>query len=160
MSAGAPGVLLVALDRSTVWFVVPTITPTSNSSPNCSATWTATSPRFSLTWFRSTESARPAARILRRLDLLGPAEIVSREATSFMECAKAFAAAANTELRESLVAYLRHRGQWEQASKALGLHRNTVRYRVERARELLALDLDDPAVAAETWLALRSRGLA
>lgn len=61
---------------------------------------------------------------------------------------------------DALVAYLRHRGQWEQASRDLGVHRNTLRYRVARAREALALDVDDPDTAARLWLLLRDRGLA
>jgi PucR family transcriptional regulator, purine catabolism regulatory protein len=65
-----------------------------------------------------------------------------------------------TEMLESLVAFLRCRGQWERAASSLSVHRNTLRYRVERAREVVRLDLDDPDVAAETWLELRRRGLA
>ncbi len=71
-----------------------------------------------------------------------------------------FVARASPELLQALVGYLRHRGQYEQAATSLGLHRNTLRYRVARARELLQLDLDDPDVSAETWLALRTRGVA
>lgn len=69
-------------------------------------------------------------------------------------------AGASADVVEGLVAYLRHRGQWEQAARSLELHRNTLRYRVGRARELLEVDLDDPDVAAELWLLLRTRGLA
>jgi PucR family transcriptional regulator, purine catabolism regulatory protein len=65
-----------------------------------------------------------------------------------------------TEMLESVVAYLRCRGQWERAASSLSVHRNTLRYRVERAREVVGLDLDDPDVAAETWLELRRRRLA
>lgn len=71
-----------------------------------------------------------------------------------------FLAEASLELTEALVAYLRHRGQWERTARALDLHRNTLRYRMARVRELLGLDLDDPDVAAELWLALRERGIA
>ncbi|QFR01657.1 PucR family transcriptional regulator [Streptomyces phaeolivaceus] len=52
-------------------------------------------------------------------------------------------------------AYLRHRGHWEAAARDLGVHRNTLRYRVDRVREITGLDLDDPDVAAHLWLALR-----
>lgn len=69
-----------------------------------------------------------------------------------------FLAAASPGLRDALVAYLRHRGQWEAAAASLDLHRNTLRYRVARACELLGLDLDDPDVVAQGWLALRARG--
>lgn len=88
--------------------------------------------------------------------LLPPAPAAGRVSASIDR----FAARAGAELVEALVGYLRHRGQWEQAARALDLHRNTLRHRVARARELLGLDLDDADVAAETWLALRARGIA
>lgn len=67
---------------------------------------------------------------------------------------------AGPQLMEALVAFLRSHGQWEQASRGLAVHRNTLRYRVHRAREVLELDLDDPDVTAQLWLLLRERGLA
>jgi purine catabolism regulator len=60
----------------------------------------------------------------------------------------------------ALVGYLRHRGQWEVAARALGIHRNTLRHRVARCRDQLPGDLEDPDVAAELWLVLRRRGAA
>jgi purine catabolism regulator len=63
-------------------------------------------------------------------------------------------------LVDALVGYLRHRGQWEAAARDLGTHRNTLRYRLERVRSLLAVDVDEPDVSATLWLELRSRGLA
>lgn len=60
-------------------------------------------------------------------------------------------------LLEAVEAYLRHRGHWERAARALHAHRNTLRYRIRRAEEVLGVDLDDPDVAASTWLALRAR---
>lgn len=58
-------------------------------------------------------------------------------------------------LRETVRAYLANRGQWEAAGRELGIHRNSVRYRIGQACELLGVDLDDPDVAAELWLAIR-----
>ena len=66
-------------------------------------------------------------------------------------------AAQGGELLETVRAYLAHRGQWEGAGRDLGVHRNSVRYRISRAREILGVDLDDPDVAAQLWLALRAR---
>lgn len=68
--------------------------------------------------------------------------------------------AAQPALVEAVASYLRNRGHWEAAARDLGLHRNTLRYRVERARERLGLDLDDPDLAARLWLAMRERRLA
>lgn len=64
------------------------------------------------------------------------------------------------DLVPSLVTYLRHRGQWDPASRELGIHRNTLRHRIARCHEVLGVDVDDPDVAAELWLYLRSNGLA
>jgi PucR family transcriptional regulator, purine catabolism regulatory protein len=65
-----------------------------------------------------------------------------------------------TSLRDAVVSYLRHRGQWEPASRAIGVHRNTLRHRIARCEEALGVDLGDPDVSAELWLMLRRKGLA
>ncbi|GAA5076079.1 purine catabolism regulator [Thermocatellispora tengchongensis] len=64
------------------------------------------------------------------------------------------------DLVGAVVAYLRHRGQWEGAAKELAVHRNTLRHRIGTAARVLGADLDDPDVASSLWLALRARGLA
>ena len=64
------------------------------------------------------------------------------------------------DLTTALVAYLRHRGQWDPAARTLGVHRNTLRHRISRAQELAGLDFDDPDVAALAWLHFRQTGLA
>ncbi len=64
------------------------------------------------------------------------------------------------DLVPSVVAYLRHRGNWEAAATEVGTHRNSVRYRITRAEQVLHADLADPDVAARLWLALRAAGLA
>jgi purine catabolism regulator len=60
-------------------------------------------------------------------------------------------------LLETVRAYLAHRGQWEAAGRELGVHRNSVRYRIGQACQLLGADLDDPDVSAQLWLALRGQ---
>ncbi|NEE00193.1 PucR family transcriptional regulator [Phytoactinopolyspora halotolerans] len=65
-----------------------------------------------------------------------------------------------SDVVDAVAAYLRHQGQWEAAARELGVHRNTLRYRIGRAETLLGRDLRDPDVAATTWLALRGLGLA
>jgi len=60
---------------------------------------------------------------------------------------------------QALAAYLRSHGQWEPASRDLGVHRNTLRYRVDRARELLGVDLGDIEVTSRLWLIMGRRGL-
>ncbi|GAB3489282.1 PucR family transcriptional regulator ligand-binding domain-containing protein [Nocardiopsis coralliicola] len=60
-------------------------------------------------------------------------------------------------LLASLRAYLAAAGRWDAAAEALGVHRHTLRYRINRIRELLPGDLDDPDYRTELWLALRTR---
>lgn len=52
--------------------------------------------------------------------------------------------------------YLRHHGNREASARALGIHRNTLRHRIEKVADLIGLDLDDPDVRAHLWLALRT----
>lgn len=68
-------------------------------------------------------------------------------------------ASGDTELRRTVIAYLRNRQQAERTARELGVHRNTIRPRIATAEKMLDASLDDPDVAAELWLALRDRGL-
>jgi purine catabolism regulator len=65
-----------------------------------------------------------------------------------------------TDLLGAVVAYLRHRGQWEAAANELGVHRNTLRHRIGTSMRVMDVNLDDPDVASTIWLMLRARGLA
>lgn len=62
------------------------------------------------------------------------------------------------DLVGTVTEYLRHRGHWENVSRDLGVHRNSVRHRIGIAQSLLGVDLDDPDVFAPLWLALREHG--
>ena len=46
------------------------------------------------------------------------------------------------------------------ASRDLGVHRNTLRYRLSRARDALGVDIEDPDIAARLSLLMRERGAA
>lgn len=59
------------------------------------------------------------------------------------------------DLLETVREYLRARGTWEDAARALGIHRNSLRHRIAVASGLLGIDFDDPDIAAHLWLALR-----
>jgi carbohydrate diacid regulator len=52
------------------------------------------------------------------------------------------------------------RGSVKEAAEALGMHRHTVLYRMEKVRDLLSGDLDDPSVRQRVQLALDLRRLA
>ncbi|WP_017592561.1 PucR family transcriptional regulator [Nocardiopsis potens] len=60
------------------------------------------------------------------------------------------------DLLASLRAYLAASGRWDAAAESIGVHRHTLRYRINRIRELLPGDLDDPDYRTELWLALRT----
>ncbi|WP_104052829.1 MULTISPECIES: PucR family transcriptional regulator [unclassified Arthrobacter] len=59
------------------------------------------------------------------------------------------------DLVGTVTEYLRHRGHWENASRSLGVHRNSLRHRISLASSLLGVDLDDPDVFAPLWMELR-----
>lgn len=73
---------------------------------------------------------------------------------------RALAAHKDGALVDTVATYLRHRGHWEPASRALGVHRNTLRHRIGVATTVADVDLDDPDQASRLWLALREHGLA
>jgi len=60
-------------------------------------------------------------------------------------------------LTETLAAYLRHHGSLLQAAEDLGVHRNTVRNRLDRIEALLDRSLADPQVRVDAWVALQAR---
>lgn len=58
-------------------------------------------------------------------------------------------------LEASLTVWLAQHGQTSAAAANLGVHRHTLRSRVNTAASLLQRDLDDPDTRAELWAALR-----
>lgn len=58
-------------------------------------------------------------------------------------------------IEESLATWLAHHGQTSPAATELGIHRHTLKARVQTAASLLQLDLDSPDARAELWAALR-----
>ena len=58
-------------------------------------------------------------------------------------------------LLETLAAFLRHHGSRGETGAELGVHRNTVRNRVEHIESLLGASLDDPRVRVDAWVALQ-----
>ncbi|HEX3608199.1 MAG TPA: helix-turn-helix domain-containing protein [Solirubrobacterales bacterium] len=62
---------------------------------------------------------------------------------------------AGERMRETALAYVRHRGNSVAMAAALHVHPQTARYRVTRLRELLGDQLDDPDARFELEIALR-----
>jgi PucR C-terminal helix-turn-helix domain len=72
----------------------------------------------------------------------------------------ALSPAARARLEQTLLAYLRQRGNGPRMAADLGVHPQTVRYRLARLRELLGPALDDPEARFELEVVLRARGQA
>ena len=68
----------------------------------------------------------------------------------------------HTELLKTLTQYLQHGGGYEATSQALSVHRSTLKYRLQRIRELTGFDLSDPEtrfsleLATRAWLTLQA----
>lgn len=62
-----------------------------------------------------------------------------------------------TDLVSTVSAYLERNGQAETTARQLGIHRHTLRQRLERVRLLLGRDLDDARVRTDLWVALQAR---
>ena len=65
-------------------------------------------------------------------------------------------AAPNAWLIESLAALLESGCRWSEAADRLGVHRHTLRYRMERLREQTGRHPDDPEQRMELWLAVKA----
>jgi purine catabolism regulator len=66
-------------------------------------------------------------------------------------------AAESERLLDSLAALLDSGCRWSDAAEALGVHRHTLRYRMERLREQTGRHPDDPGERMELWLAVKAR---
>jgi PucR family transcriptional regulator, purine catabolism regulatory protein len=65
--------------------------------------------------------------------------------------------AVSGRLMESLAALLESGCRWSDAAEELGVHRHTLRYRMERLREQTGRHPDDPGQRMELWLAVKAR---
>ncbi len=65
--------------------------------------------------------------------------------------------AESERLLDSLAALLDSGCRWSDAAGALGVHRHTLRYRMERLREQTGRHPDDPGERMELWLAVKAR---
>lgn len=61
-----------------------------------------------------------------------------------------------TELVQTLTTYLDHGGRYETTAQALSIHRSTLKYRLQRIRELSGYDLNDPETHFNLQLATRA----
>jgi len=68
-------------------------------------------------------------------------------------------AAHGTKLLHSLESFLHHNGHWDAAAAELGVHRHTLRKRMDRMVELIGRDIDSAHTRSELWIALKAREL-
>jgi len=66
-------------------------------------------------------------------------------------------AATNAWLLESLTALLDSGCRWSEAADRLGVHRHTLRYRMDQLRKQTGRHPDDPAQRMELWLAVKAQ---
>ena len=66
-------------------------------------------------------------------------------------------ASENTWLLESLAALLDTGCRWSDAADRLGVHRHTLRYRMDQLRKQTGRHPDDPAQRMELWLAVKAK---
>lgn len=63
------------------------------------------------------------------------------------------------DLLRTVSEFVAHGGHWEATSASLGVHRHTLRNRIERISTILGRDLTQASERAEVWLALKAREL-
>lgn len=85
-------------------------------------------------------------------------DLVARIAARRLDPLDPLTPRSRARMEETALAYLRHRGNAVAMAADLHLHPQTVRYRLQRLRELLGDQLDDPDVRFELEVALRRRG--
>lgn len=97
---------------------------------------------------------------------LGPLEIFLRTQPRDVLEAMAFSvlrplldwdAEQGSALIDTVSAFLEHNGRAEGTAKALGIHRHTLRQRLDRIAVLLGRSLENPELRADLWVALRAR---
>ena len=71
----------------------------------------------------------------------------------------AYDAAHGTDLTDTLDTFLRLDKSWKSTADAVGVHRQTIAYRLRRIEEITGRNVATTAHTAELWLALRARDL-
>lgn len=107
---------------------------------------------------RALEAATRRAAAVSRFDQLGVGllrDFGGKDATARAEAILDPLREHDEDLVRSLRTWLEHHGHWNPAAAALGIHRHTLRHRMDKVAELLGSTLDSPDVRSELWLALR-----
>ncbi|POX41105.1 DNA-binding protein [Streptomyces sp. Ru73] len=111
---------------------------------------------------RGTPEVAAADDVRHALDALRVVDAVaalSPSATDAVRELLAYDAEHGTDLPRTVAVHLAFFGDAAATARHLGIHPNTLRYRLRRVRELFGLDLEDPDVRLLTELGLRRAGL-
>ncbi|MGI8691584.1 MAG: PucR family transcriptional regulator [Geodermatophilaceae bacterium] len=94
--------------------------------------------------------------VFRMFASLPDLEDVEDYATRWLRPLVGYDATKGTELVRTLTTYLDHGGRYEATAQALSIHRSTLKYRLQRIRELSGYDLNDPETHFNLQLATRA----
>jgi sugar diacid utilization regulator len=94
--------------------------------------------------------------VLRMLAATGDLSDVERFARKWLGALADYDERKHTELLKTLTQYLQHGGGYEATSRALSVHRSTLKYRLQRIRDLTGFDLGDPETHFNLQLATRA----
>ena len=104
----------------------------------------------------SLAQATPAIPVVEWEHVLRQGPLGLIDSAAAQRFATSFLGALDGEQLEILRSFLRHHGSRLRVAEELGLHRNTVRNRLDAIEALLPGSLDDPQVRASAWIALQA----
>jgi sugar diacid utilization regulator len=94
--------------------------------------------------------------VLRMLASVEDLADVEGYVTKWLGVLAAYDERKHTQLVKTLTQYLQHGGGYEATSQALSVHRSTLKYRLQRIRQLTGFDLGDPETRFNLELATRA----
>jgi purine catabolism regulator len=104
---------------------------------------------------QALSQASPAVPVVVWDDVMREGVTALMDPDSAEAFADSFLAGLTNEDLDTLEAFLRHNGARAGVAEELGIHRNTVRQRVDRIERVLRRSLEDPSTRASGWLALQ-----
>ncbi len=102
-------------------------------------------------------TATPAGPVVRwrRLVAQGAMGVLDGDRAAAFAASYLAPIAGDEQLVRTLQSFLRHHGSRLKVAEELGVHRNTVRNRVEQIEKALDGSLDDPQTRVSAWIALQ-----
>ncbi len=100
----------------------------------------------------------PKLGIFRMLAAMTDLTDVDRFVREWLGCLLEYDERRKSELVHTLTQYLEHGGNYDATAAELSVHKSTLKYRLQRIRELTGLDLNDPDVHFNLQLATRAWG--